>query len=197
MEMLHKMNIFYLHKDPQECARLHCDKHVVKMIIEYAQLLSTTHRVLDGELFFDKSKNGRKLRRFKLLDERDQKLMLAVHENHPSNIWLRKSRENYMWLWKMWYHLNREYTYRYGKIHSCMRLLMDLVEAPKNIPNGKFTPPTPAMPEECKITGDSLGSYHKYYIEKKNYFAKWTKREIPSWYTEGLNKYNANIPISQ
>ena len=64
------MNIFYLHKDPQQCARLHCDKHVVKMIIEYAQLLSTTHRVLDGELFFDKAKNGRKLRRFKLPDER-------------------------------------------------------------------------------------------------------------------------------
>jgi len=52
------------------------------------------------------------------------------------------------------------------------------------------------MPEECKITGDSLGSYHKYYIEKKNYFAKWTDRQTPTWYVEGLNNYNANISIS-
>ena len=57
-------------------------------------------------------------------------------------------------------------------------------------------PPTPAMPEECKIAGDSLGSYHKYYIEKKNYFAKWTDRPIPTWYVEGLNNYNANLSIS-
>jgi len=42
------MNIFYLHKDPDICASYHCDKHVLKMIIEYAQLLSTAHRMLDG-----------------------------------------------------------------------------------------------------------------------------------------------------
>ena len=106
------MNIFYLNRDPIECALQHCDKHVVKMIIEYAQLMSTAHRVLDGELFFDKAKNGRKLRRFRLPDDRDSILMLSVHENHPSNIWLRKADANYKWLWKMWYNLNKEYTYR-------------------------------------------------------------------------------------
>ena len=42
------MNIFYLHKKPEISAQLHCDKHVVKMIIEYAQMLSTAHRMLDG-----------------------------------------------------------------------------------------------------------------------------------------------------
>jgi len=190
------MNIFYLHEEPQKCAYEHCDKHVVKMIIEYAQLMSTAHRVLDGELFFSLSKNNRKIKRYKLPDERDDKLMLAVHENHPSNIWLRQSNENYKWLWQMWFHLNREYTYRYGKTHKCMRLLMDLIHTPNNIPTGKFTPPTPAMPEECKISGKSLESYHKYYIEKKNYFAKWTNRETPTWYVEGLNNYNANLSIS-
>jgi len=190
------MNIFYLNRDPIECALQHCDKHVVKMIIEYAQLMSTAHRVLDGELYFDKAKNGRKLRRFRLPDDRDSTLMLSVHENHPSNIWLRKADANYNWLWKMWYHLNKEYTYRYGKTHACYRLVNNLKETPMNIPKGSFTPPTPAMPEECKIAGDSLGSYHKYYIEKKNYFAKWTDRQIPTWYVEGLNNYNANISIS-
>ena len=33
-------------------------------------------------------------------------------------------------------------------------------------------------------------------IEKKNYFAKWTDRPIPTWYVEGLNNYNANLSIS-
>ena len=43
------MNIFYLHSDPKTCASMHCDKHVVKMILETAQMLSTAHHELDGE----------------------------------------------------------------------------------------------------------------------------------------------------
>ena len=42
------MNIFYLDKEVVPCAQMHLDKHCVKMILEYAQLLSTAHRVLDG-----------------------------------------------------------------------------------------------------------------------------------------------------
>lgn len=42
------MNIFYLDPNPTKCARYHADKHCVKMVLEYAQLLSTAHRVLDG-----------------------------------------------------------------------------------------------------------------------------------------------------
>ena len=47
------MNIFYLHKDPKICAEQHLDKHVVKMLIEYAQLMSTAHRMLDGVMYQD------------------------------------------------------------------------------------------------------------------------------------------------
>jgi hypothetical protein len=49
------------------------------------------------------------------------------------------------------------------------------------------------MPVECKVPGDSLASYHKYYLEKKNHFAKWTKREIPLWYSKVINTNNANL----
>lgn len=42
------MNIFVLDRDPYIAAQMHCDKHVIKMICEYAQLLSTAHRQLDG-----------------------------------------------------------------------------------------------------------------------------------------------------
>ena len=55
------MNIFYLHKDTKTCAEMHLDKHVVKMLIEYAQLMSTAHRVLDGVKYIGKSKTGRKV----------------------------------------------------------------------------------------------------------------------------------------
>ena len=175
------MNIFYLHEEPQKCAYEHCDKHVVKMIIEYAQLMSTAHRVLDGELFFTLSKNNRKIKRYKLPDERDDKLMLAVHENHPSNIWLRQSDENYKWLWQMWFHLNREYTYRYGKVHMTDSKLRELLnELPRNIPLGDWREPPQCMPDDVK-TESAIPAYHKYYAVYKKDFAKWTDRPTPQF----------------
>lgn len=191
------MNIFYLHNQPKTCAEMHCDRHVVKMVIEYAQLMSTAHRVLDGEEYFDLTANNRRIKRWRLNDSRENTLMKASHINHPSNQWVRIGKENYDWLYQMWCHLLQEYTHRYGKIHACARLIDDLKFAPNNIQNKSFTPPTPAMPEDCKIAGDSLSSYHKYYIERKNHFAKWKNRDVPLWYVEGLNKNNANLSLSQ
>jgi len=78
------MNIFYLDRDPRKCAEMHLDKHCVKMIIEYAQLMSTAHRVLDGTEYYDKTANGRKIKRWRLPDEREARLMKASHMNHPS-----------------------------------------------------------------------------------------------------------------
>ena len=62
------MNIFYLDNDVAKCAEMHCDKHVVKMISEYAQLMSTAHRMLDGEEYIDKTANGRKIKRWRMKD---------------------------------------------------------------------------------------------------------------------------------
>jgi len=181
------MNIFYLDSNPKTCAEMHCDKHVVKMIIEYAQLMSTSHRILDGEEYIDKTSNGRRIKRWRMQDEKyENGLMKASHINHPSNIWVRASRQNYTWLLKMWLHLLAEYTHRYGKQHACEKYIDFLYVTPNNIPDLPFTNPTPAMPEECKITNDSLASYHKYYVEKKVTFAKWTKRDRPKWFVEGI-----------
>ena len=178
------MNIFYLDSDPKLCAEMHVDKHVVKMIIEYAQLMSTAHRVLDGEEYIDLTANGRRIKRWRLHDDREQLLMKASHINHPSGVWCRANTANYKWLCVMWSHLLDEYTYRYGKVHACARLKKDLRFVPNNIPSGDFFEPTPAMPDECKVPGDSLASYHKYYVERKNHFALWKKRETPTWYKE-------------
>ena len=93
------MNIFYLSNDPAECARFHNDRHVIKMILETSQLLSTAHRVLDGTLSVGRSASGRKKTSYVLMDQREPVLYSATHINHPSAIWVRQSYANYVWLY--------------------------------------------------------------------------------------------------
>lgn len=182
------MNIFYLDHRPEICAQYHCDKHVVKMIIEYAQLLSTAHRILDGKEYVDSS-SGRKIKRWKLPDDRDNFVYKASHVNHPSAIWARQNEAQYTWLFCLWIRCLNEYTHRYGKEHACEKLRFVLVNLPNNIPKcppEKFSEPPQAMPDDCKSTISSIDAYRQYYIMKKNHFAKWTKRQIPNWYTNGI-----------
>ena len=178
------MNVFYLDHDVTKCAEMHNDKHVVKMILEYAQLLSTAHRVLDGTIVVGLSENGRKQSRYVLPDNRESLLYIATHLNHPSAVWVRQSDKNYSWLFEMFESLLEEYTYRYGKKHACEKLVWALEVRPNNIPRGNFTEPTPAMPDEVKIVGDSIASYRNYYINNKSHLAKWKKRPVPLWYPE-------------
>jgi hypothetical protein len=178
------MNIFYLDNDVAKCAEMHCDKHVVKMIIEYAQLMSTAHRMLDGEEYIDKTANGRKIKRWRMKDnDYEIGLMKASHINHPSNVWVRASKENYLWLNRMWNCLLLEYTHRYDKHHACEKYGKLLYACPVNIQNNPFTEPTPAMPDEVKVAGDSIKSYHNYYINNKAHLASWKKRNKPEWYS--------------
>ena len=178
------MNIFYFDRDVTKCAEYHNDKHVVKMILEYAQLLSTAHRVLDGKEYIDAS-SGRKIKRWRLEDTSlEGCLYKATHVNHPSAVWVRQSNNNYNWLVCLFQSLLSEYTHRYGKIHSCDRLVYWLRKPPINIPTGYKTQPTPAMPDEYKVQGDSLQSYRNYYIGAKKTMAKWKNREIPSWWKD-------------
>jgi hypothetical protein len=181
------MNIFYLDKDPQICAQMHNDKHVVKMILEYAQLLSTAHRVLDGfPQRLCRENSGRQYTGYSLPDHRDAVLYSATHINHPSAVWVRQSSQNYYWLFALWCHLMDEYTFRYGKVHATKRLYDDLYHYPKNIPLGIFTEPTPAMPDDVKIAGDVRASYRNYYNVSKRNLASWkgkiNSRPTPEWY---------------
>ena len=112
-----KMNIFYLHEDPVRSAQLHCDKHVVKMIIEYAQMLSTAHRMLDGTQYIDQS-SGRRIKRWRLANPyMESFLYKASHINHPSAVWVRENAIQYQYMYDMFVALCDEYTYRYGKVH--------------------------------------------------------------------------------
>ena len=134
------MNIFYLDKDPKTCARMHCDKHVVKMIIEYAQLMSTAHRVLDGDPYVSQTLGGRRIQRWKHPLENHEKLLYkASHVNHPSGKWVRESQNHYNWLYKMWEQLCYEYTHRYGRVHlTDLKLRGILAQPPMQIPVEPF-----------------------------------------------------------
>jgi hypothetical protein len=123
------------------------DKHVVKMILESAQLLSTAHHLL-------KSDNA-------------PLLYKPTHSKHPSAVWVRQSKAHYEWLYNHFISLCMEYTKRYGKVHGTDSKLRNLLATPPiNLLDNGFAPPPCAMPDEFK-DGDSLSSYRKYYEAKK------------------------------
>jgi len=168
------MNIFYLDRDPEIAAQMMCDKHVVKMILESAQMLCTAHRVLDGDKYADK-----------------MGLYKLAHKNHPSTIWVRSSFHNYRWLWQHMCALMEEYTYRYGKTHATSRLRDALLRPPKNISLSakgfslldRGGDPPQCMPAYCK-GDDTVKAYQTYYIVEKSGFAKWTNRVPPKFFME-------------
>ena len=86
------MNIFYLHKDPEISAKMHCDKHVVKMIIEYAQLMSTAHRILDGDEYEGKTKIGRRIRRWKHPNKNIENTIYKsiTHKSPKCSVWAQR-----------------------------------------------------------------------------------------------------------
>lgn len=189
------MNIFYLDRDAKLAAQYHCDKHVVKMIIEYAQLMSTAHRMLDGTQYIEQKyvqgsfpARWRKMKRWGLDDHRESILYKASHINHPSAVWARQELSHYQWLWNLASELCQEYRFRYGgdqdKQHKTSLVIQSLSFAPNNIPRaGIFTEPPQAMPEDVKIINDSVEAYRNYYRVHKRRFAKWKVRAEPEWWT--------------
>ena len=176
------MNIFYLHEDPVQNAKWHIDKHIVKMPIEYAQLMSTAHRLLDGEMYLGKTAIGRNIKRWRLHDEREDILYKASHINHPSAIWVRESIENYFQMYKLYMAVLAEFTNRYGKVHGSSKPSIALIRPPSNIPMVKGTQLPQCMPEICKVKNNPILAYRNYYIVEKNSFASWKNREIPEWF---------------
>jgi hypothetical protein len=180
------MNLFYLDKDPVKAAQLQCDKHIVKMVVESAQMLSTAHRMLDGTLIETQTATGRKGRHYRLADNREQLFYKAVHYHHPCTVWTMKSNNNYNWHWVHFAALCDEYTYRYGKVHKTDELLRNaLYQLPSNISVGPLCPLPLAMgaAPECIDYSDPVGSYRNFYQTKQKRFKMvWTNREIPDWF---------------
>jgi hypothetical protein len=181
------MNIFVLDKDPVKAAQLQCDKHVVKMIVESAQMLSTTHRMLDGIMSLQPSRNSsRKVKRWTLNDTRENVMYKAVHMNHPCTVWTRETSGNYRWHYAHFLALCDEYTHRYGKVHATDKLLRRaLMQTPKNIPEADVTQFALAMKAQpqCIHSEDPVKSYREFYQTKQDRFSMvWTKRQVPEWF---------------
>ena len=151
------MNIFYLHEDPRKAAEYQYNKHVVKMILESAQMLCTAHHHYG---------NG------------DNVPYKKAHYNHPSTIWVRDNIENYAWLYRHMLALGEEYTKRYGKTHLTITKCKEpLSKAPPGMPWLGFTQPPQAMPDEYK-DDCSLQAYWNYYISAKRIIANWKTEDI-------------------
>lgn len=161
------MNIFILDENPILCAKYHCDRHVTKMILEYAQLLCTAHYCID---------NSRTVNNVELYK--------PTHSNHPCSLWTRECVANYLWLYELFIRLCYEYTWRYNKQHKTyLKLRIPLAQPPHMLPythlHTKFYQ---AMPSNCIIKNNPVKAYRKYYCKYKRHLAKWTNRHIPEWW---------------
>jgi len=184
------MNIFILDENPIKAAQLQCDKHVVKMIVESAQMLSTAHRMLDGSPIKARSKSGKRMVNHWIHPNKnlENTLYKAVHTGHPCTVWTMQSAANYAWHYDHFYALCVEYTYRYGKTHATETLLDEILSIPpRNIPYGIKTEFPLAMQAnpECIHEGDPVRSYREYYQTKQDRFKMaWTNRSTPSWFEQ-------------
>ena len=156
------MNIFVLDKSPQVAARMHCDKHCVKMILETAQMLSTAHRVHDTP--------------------QSDKLYKKAHLNHPCTKWIRESKANYRWAFDLYFALLLEFSTRRGKDHKSGELRHHLIEVPDGIPDVGPTPFAQAMPDEYKRSSP-VEAYRAYYLGEKASIAQWNwGTPMPEWF---------------
>lgn len=156
------MNIFFLDEDVKKCAQYHCDKHVVKMVLETAQLLCGVHWMTEGGYY-------------------DIPYKLS-HKNHPFSMWARESLSNYFLLCELGYELCKEYTYRYGKRHKSQDIIEWCMTHKPNIIDKGLTEQPKAMPEEYKVKGNVVQSYRNYYMGEKKGFTTWKNRETPNWF---------------
>ena len=156
------MNIFILSRDPVEAAKWQCDKHIVKMCSESAQMLCSVHE--PGVAPWKRS-----------------------HYNHPCTVWTRTSVDNYRWHILHALALCEEYTQRYGRRHAAQ----DVIEWCKNnepeLPSAGLTPFPRAIKDPTYHDQDIVTSYRAYYIGDKSRFARWRYSSPPPWWPIELN----------
>ena len=158
------MNIFFLDKSPDLSAQYLCDKHVPKMLLESAQMLSTAlHSHTMGI---------------------NTGIYKEAYPNHPMTKWVGFNRDNFNWALEnaMW--IDEEYKTRFKKQHKSGKVIQCIIDNDyyKDIPDGFFSEPPQCMPDEYKDK-DYVTAYRKYYQGAKKYFAKWEKGVFaPEWW---------------
>lgn len=157
------MNIFVLDLDIRACACYHADQHVVKMILESAQMLCTVVNLGGGRSPYK-----------------------STHPQHPCTQWAGASLANWLWLQRLALALNDEYRYRYRRDfdHKSAAVVRDLEPPP--LADLGLTEFAQAMPEAYRVPGDAVQAYRRFYLGEKAHFATWTRRRTPRWFVEGL-----------
>lgn len=161
------MNIFVLDENPEIAAKYHNDKHVVKMILETAQLLNNAYPDIIENYPIN-------LKRYK-----------KTHHSHPCSIWASQSLKNWNWLAQLGINLCKEYTHRYNKIHKTQSIIEWMIKNPPFLQDIELTQFKQAMPDNIK-NEDVVIAYRNYYNTHKRHIAKWTNREIPKWWLNEL-----------
>ncbi|MDY6904341.1 MAG: pyrimidine dimer DNA glycosylase/endonuclease V [Thermodesulfobacteriota bacterium] len=153
------MNIFVLDKNIRTCARYHADQHVIKMILESAQMLCTVV-----------NRNG------------GQSPYKSTHMNHPCTLWAGASLANWRWLHRLALALNDEYHYRFNAAADHRSAVVVRNLSLPDIPDIGLTPFAQAMPEHYRVPGDAVSAYRRFYIGEKSRFVRWTRRRQPRWF---------------
>lgn len=153
------MNIFILDLNIEKCAKYHCDKHVIKMPLEAAQMLCTAHFALNTNCDVPYK---------------------PTHINNPCSIWARRTKSNYEWLAKLGIELCFEYTHRYNKIRKLEEILKYLFSISYKITNGDLTEFAMAIPNKYKHS-NIVESYREYYLNEKRNLFQWSNRKTPYW----------------
>ena len=166
---LSRMNLFVLDEDPKVAAELACDKHVVKMTLETAQMLSTVaHAHGMGQWAYR-----------------------PTHANHPCTLWVGHSQENFEWAFQHGLSLGLEYSLRYRKTHKSELVIRRLESLIKLLPKkGRMSAFAQAMPPEYKRTCPVL-AYREFYQKEKARFAKWSSPRSRPWWMD------AEIPVDK
>lgn len=176
------MNIFFLAWCVTECARCYSDKHVVKIILEIAQMLYGAHHVLGGS---------------SLLPENAYK---STHRNHPMSVWVRECSANYHFACRLGKELCKEYTRRYRKSHKteshidwlCLNR-PNFIDSPahkrqkSDVVFGESaihgTTPIPLCMPDKYHGKDAVESYRQYYKgDEKKAINVWNHGPVPEWY---------------
>ena len=134
------MNIFFLHKDPSRAAKAQCDKHVVKMVLETTQMLSTAARRNGFDIGYK-----------------------AAYPSHPMTKWVGDNNYNFSWALEHAQELSKEYFARYGKFHACQKVIDKFLPLKGSYIN--FSEPPQCMPDEFKCA-NYVRAYRDYYIHK-------------------------------
>ena len=150
------MNIFYLDESPVVAAKVQYNKHVVKMILESAQMLCAIHPQGDAPY-------------------------RRAYYNHPCTVWTRESKDNYSWLINHAYALCEEYTRRYSRQHKSEEVIRWCDKNQLDLPETGLTPHTTCMPDKYKVDCP-VQSYRNYYNGEKASFAKWKNSPTPDWF---------------